>query len=77
LFSQTKSARLPELREVERLVEGADVRRAVAEERDRDARLVAQLEREPAPTIAADRRRSTAFAPRFPRSTSYRCIEPP
>src|SRR5579884_58261 len=38
--------RLPELREVERLVERADVGRAVAEERDGDARLVAQLERE-------------------------------
>src|SRR3954462_1427000 len=38
--------RLPELREVERLVERADVRCAVAEERDRDARLVAQLVRE-------------------------------
>ena len=37
---------LPELREVERLVERADVRRAVAEERDRDARLVAELEGE-------------------------------
>src|SRR5581483_1920287 len=37
---------LPELGEVERLVEGADVRRPVAEEGDRDARLAAQLERE-------------------------------
>ena len=50
--------RLPELREVERLVEGADVRRAVAEERDRDARLVAQLEREArARDVPAGRRR--------------------
>ena len=48
--------RLPELREVERLVEGAGVRRAVAEERDRDPRLVAQLEREP----GADERRQAA-----------------
>jgi len=32
---------LPELGEVERLVEGPDVGRAVAEERDRDARLAA------------------------------------
>src|SRR2546430_17475821 len=31
----------PELGEVERLVEGADVRRAVAEERDPDPRLAA------------------------------------
>ncbi len=37
---------IPELRKVERLVEGADVRRPVAEERDRDARLVTELERE-------------------------------
>ena len=37
---------LPELREVQRLVERADVRRAVAEERDGDARLAAQLEGE-------------------------------
>ena len=37
---------LPELRHVERLVERADVRRAVAEERNRDARLAAHLERE-------------------------------
>src|SRR6266542_1746444 len=36
----------PELREVERLVEGADVRRAVAEEGERDARLAAHLEGE-------------------------------
>ena len=41
--------RLPELREVERLMEGADVRRAVAEEGDRDARLAAQLEGERGP----------------------------
>jgi hypothetical protein len=57
-------------------VERADVRRAVAEERDRDARLAPQLEGErramlgsPPPT--------TAFEPMFPSSTSYRCIEPP
>ena len=37
---------LPELGEVHRLVEGADVGRAVAEERDRDARLAAHLEGE-------------------------------
>src|SRR5581483_3754427 len=37
---------LPELGQVEGLVEGADVRRAVAEERDPDARLASQLERE-------------------------------
>ena len=37
---------LPELAEVQRLVERAGVRRAVAEERDRDARLVPPLERE-------------------------------
>src|SRR5262245_42999770 len=48
--------RLPELREVERLVEGADVRRAVAEERDREVRLAAQLVREP----RADHRRQAA-----------------
>src|SRR5256885_6062538 len=35
---------LPKLREVERLVEGADVRRAVAEEGDADARLATELE---------------------------------
>ena len=52
----------PELREVERLVERADVRRAVAEERDRDARLAAQLERE------RRRRRSPAGRRRRPRS---------
>jgi hypothetical protein len=34
----------PELGEVHRLVKGADVRRPVAEERDCDARFVAQLE---------------------------------
>src|SRR5579862_108968 len=48
--------RLPELGKVERLVERARVRRAVAEERDRDARLVAQLERE----ARADDRRDAA-----------------
>ena len=37
---------LPQLREVHRLVERAGVRRAVAEERDRDALLAAQLEGE-------------------------------
>ena len=37
---------LPERGEVQRLVERADVRGAVAEEGDRDARLAAQLERE-------------------------------
>ena len=37
---------LPELREVERLVERARVRGAVAEERDRDALLALELERE-------------------------------
>jgi hypothetical protein len=58
LFSQTNSRlRLPELPQVERLVEGADVRRAVAEERDRDARLVTQLERE---ARADDRRQPAA-----------------
>ncbi len=36
----------PQLREVQRLVERPDVRRAVAEERDRDARFAAHLERE-------------------------------
>ncbi len=36
----------PELCKVERFVEGADVRRAVAEERNRDARLATELERE-------------------------------
>src|SRR5262249_7865245 len=36
----------PELREVQRLMEGADVRRAVAEEGDRDVRLGAHLEGE-------------------------------
>jgi hypothetical protein len=36
----------PELREVQRLVERADVRGPVAEEGDRDARLGAQLERQ-------------------------------
>ena len=36
----------PELREVHRLVEGAGVGRAVAEEGNRDARLAAHLERE-------------------------------
>ena len=36
----------PELRQVERLVDGADVGGAVAEERDRHARLVAELEGE-------------------------------
>ena len=38
--------KLPELREVHRLVERARVGGAVAEERDRDARLVLQLERQ-------------------------------
>src|SRR5205823_11374194 len=38
--------RLPELRQVERLVERPDVRRAVSEERDGDARLVPKLEGE-------------------------------
>ena len=47
---------LPELRQVERLVEGAGVGRAVAEERDRDARLVAELEGE----AGADQRREPA-----------------
>jgi hypothetical protein len=37
---------LPELRQVERLVEGADVRRPVAEEGDRDTRLATELEGE-------------------------------
>ena len=48
---------VPELREVERLVEGADVRGAVAEERDGNARLVAELERERGPD---DRRQPAA-----------------
>ena len=50
---------LPELRQVERLVEGAGVGRAVAEERDRDARLVAELEGKAAhrPATGARRRR--------------------
>ena len=39
--------RAPELRQVERLVEGADVGRPVAEERDGDPRLVTQPECEP------------------------------
>ena len=47
LFSSTNTAgTLPELGEVERLVEGADVRRPVAEEGHGDARLVPQLEGE-------------------------------
>jgi hypothetical protein len=46
----------PELREIERLVEGADVRRAVAEESDGDARLAAQLEGE----CRADGRRQSS-----------------
>src|SRR3954451_24026647 len=37
---------LPELREIQCLVERADIRRAVAEERECDARLAAQLEGE-------------------------------
>ena len=41
-----RSPDLPELREVQRLVERAGVRRAVAEERDGDALLAAHLERE-------------------------------
>src|SRR5438270_2418052 len=49
--------RLPQLRKVERLVERADVRRAVAEERDCDARLIAQLERKAG---AGDRRQAAA-----------------
>src|SRR6185312_13644833 len=47
--------RLPELREVERFVEGADVGRAVAEEGDRDAWLVPHLEGEAG---AGDRRQA-------------------
>src|SRR4029078_7570408 len=47
----------PELREVQRLVEGADVRRAVSEERDCDARLAAKLEGE---GRAGDRRQPAA-----------------
>src|SRR6185436_7084025 len=46
---------LPELRHVERLVEGADVRGAVAEESDRDTRLCTQLERQ---RRAGDRRQA-------------------
>ena len=69
LFSQTKTRRHPpELREVERLVERADVRRAVAEERERDARLAAQLERERrrrrSPAARRRRRRSRRGCPR-------------
>ena len=56
VLADEERLRLPELREVERLVEGAGVRRAVAEERDRDARLVAQLEGE----AGADDRRQAA-----------------
>src|SRR5579884_1404659 len=47
VLADEERLRLPQLREVERLVERPGVRRAVAEERDRDARLVPQLEREP------------------------------
>ena len=35
------------------------------------------LKASPAPVIAGSPPPTTAFAPRFPRSTSYRCIEPP
>ena len=48
---------LPQLREVERLVERPDVRRAVAEVRDGDARLAAHLERE---RRAGDHRQAAA-----------------
>src|SRR4051794_13956080 len=44
VLADEERLRLPELRQVQRLVEGAGVRRAVAKEGDRDARLVAQLE---------------------------------
>ena len=44
----------PELREVERLVEGADVGGAVAEEGDRDARLAAHLEGKRRPDDAGE-----------------------
>src|SRR5258708_18897941 len=53
VLADEERLRPPELCEVERLVERSDVRRAVAEERDCDARLVAKLERE---ARAADRR---------------------
>src|SRR5436190_630335 len=35
------------------------------------------LKARPAPTTAGSPPPTTAFAPRLPRSTSYRCIEPP
>jgi hypothetical protein len=71
LSSQHEHRRhLPELREVERLVERADVRRAVAEERDGDARLAAHLNASAAPVICGRPPPTTAFAPMFPRSTS-------
>src|SRR6059058_2119795 len=44
LFSQTKTAGTCHSCQVQRLVEGADVRRAVAEEGDADARLATELE---------------------------------
>ena len=47
VLADKQGLRAPELRQVERLVEGAGVRRAVAEERDRHPRLLAQLECEP------------------------------
>ena len=58
-------------------MERPDVGRAVAEERDGDAGPLRSLKASAAPTMAGSPPPTTAFAPRLPRSTSYRCIEPP
>ena len=58
-------------------MERAGVRRAVAEERDRDSLLAPELERERRADDPGMPPATTAFAPRFPTSRSYRCIEPP
>jgi hypothetical protein len=60
----------PELPEVQRLMEGPRVRRAVAEERDRHALLAAHLEGERRSDDAGSPPPTTAFAPRLPTSMS-------
>ena len=77
VLADVHGGHLPELREVQRLVEGADVRCPVTEERHGDARLLRSLNASAAPVIAGSPPPTTALAPRKPISTSYRCIEPP
>ena len=69
---------LPHRGHVERLVERADVRRAVAEEADRDlARLRGTGPTRPRPAAIGRWAPTIAYEPIAPCSTLVRCIEPP